>query len=140
MRTQISVRKMISFKFCLIAFVMMIASPVWAGWEYVDTEIESRRQYFLDFETLRKDGNIRKIWQLINFPKADEYGALSTRGRVEFDCKNETGQTLSFTVFSEQFANGKVLLQNNTASSKRDIAPETVSWTLLQKVCKAPAR
>jgi len=124
----------------LLALLMLFASPAWAGWEYVDTEIESRNQYFLDFETLRKDGNTRKIWQLINLPKADEFGWHSLRVRVEFDCKNEARQTLSFTAFSEQFANGKVIFQNNTASAKTDIAPETVASTLIQKVCKAPAR
>jgi hypothetical protein len=130
---------MMNFKSCVLTLVMLIASPAWA-WEYVDTEIESRNQYFLNLETLRTDGNIKRTWQLINLAKADEYGWRSLRVRVEFDCKNETRQTLSYTAFSESFADGKVLFQNNTASAKTDIAPETVGWSLLQKVCKAPTR
>ena len=123
----------------LLALVMLIASPAWA-WEYVDKEIETRNQFFLNLENLRTDGNIKKTWQLINLAKADEYGWRSIRARVEFDCKNETRQTFSYAVFSELFANGKLLFQNNTASAKTHIAPGTVDWSLLQKVCKAPAR
>ena len=119
-----------------LSIALVISFPVLADWKYIATENESESEFFLDFETLRKDGNLRRIWQLVNLKADDKYGSGSMRSRMEFDCKNETIQGLSLIVFADKFANGKVIRQFDTATSKSDVAPNTVGWTMLKEVCK----
>ena len=126
-----------NFKFCLLAFVM-IGSPALAGWTFVtNSDEKSQYQYFLDFETLRKEGNERRIWQLVNHSSTNKYGWSSMRSRNLYDCKNDTVQVLSKRIFTESFAEGKeVTTALNSPSPKSDIAPDTIGWIVLKEVCK----
>jgi hypothetical protein len=119
-----------------LTIALFLCLPVMADWKYIATESESESDFFLDFETLRKDGNVRRIWQLVNLKSGDKTGWGSIRSRMEFDCKNETSQGSSTTSFSGKFADGKVIFQSNTPLAKFDLAPNTVGWILLKEVCK----
>jgi hypothetical protein len=119
-----------------LTIALFLCLPVMADWKYITTESESESDFFLDFETLRKDGNVRRIWQLVNVKPGHKSGWGSIRSRVEFDCKNETSQGFSTMAFSEKFTGGKILFQSNTPLTKADIAPNTVASILLKEVCK----
>jgi hypothetical protein len=127
---------MMNFKRCLLALVIFIAPPAWAGWTYVTTSEGDDARYFLDYETLRKDGNVRRIWQLVNLPSNDKDGWGSVRSRIEYDCKNETSKLMSFTVFSENFSSGNQILSQDKEMPRKDIPPGSVNWTLFKEVCK----
>ena len=122
----------------LLVFLMLVVSPAWAGWTLVATSSETPSdKYFLDFETLRKEGNERRIWKLINLSPNDKYGWGSMRSRNLYDCKNDTVQILSQRIFAESFAEGKeVMPAVDSPSQKRDIAPDTIGWIVLKEVCK----
>jgi hypothetical protein len=121
----------------LILFSILIANPVWAEWSLITSSADSDpATHFIDFETLRKEGNLRKVWQLVNLPPNDKDGWSSVRLRIEFDCKKETMKTTTFAVFPEHFANGKATFTSENPTAIRDVAPETVSWTILKEVCK----
>jgi hypothetical protein len=130
-----------NLKFCLLAFVM-VASPAWAGWEHV-AEQENGARFLIDYQTIRKDGNKVKFWQLVNFPTPQTFGEfkyLSTRSRQEYDCKQEQRRFLTATLFESWNAKGEKLLTIEEAEKWQEIPPETVGRAILQKVCKAPAR
>jgi hypothetical protein len=118
--------------------LILIASPAWAGWTLVAISNGAPPdKYFLDFETVRKEGNEIRIWQLINLPPNDKYGWGSIRSRNLYDCKNDTVQVLSKRIFAESFAEGKeVTTALNSPSPKSDIAPDTIGWIVLKEVCK----
>lgn len=125
---------MMNFKSCLLAFVMMVASPAWAEWTFVAKSVEGD-SFFIDFENLRKEGNIRKVWQKVELTKENKFKWLSLRYRNEYDCKNETISILSLTAFSEKNLVGERLWNGNKISEKDDIAPDSVDWSILKKVC-----
>lgn len=50
----------------LLALVMLIASPVWANWTLV-TDNDSGTKFYIDYSTIRKDGNLRKVWEVTDF-------------------------------------------------------------------------
>ena len=122
----------------VLTMLILIASPAWAGWTLVAISNGTPPdKYFLDFETLRKEGNEIRIWQLINLPPNDKYGWGSIRSRNLYDCKNDTVQVLSKRIFAESFAEGKeVTTALNSPSPKSDIAPDTIGWIVLKEVCK----
>jgi len=119
----------------LLALLILIALPAWAGWTKV-SESDDDAEVFLDYDTLRRDGNLRRIWQLYNLSPNDKNGWGSVRSRVELDCKNETLKTLSYSVYSKHFTTGVVIHSKDEEQPKRDIAPATISWTVLKEVCK----
>lgn len=122
----------------LLTLLFLLSPSAWGGWTFVTNSNESPpSKYFLDFETLRKEGNERRIWQLINMQPNDKYGWGSMRSRNLYDCKNETVQILTRKIFSEPFAEGKeLMIGGDTPSPKSDVAPDTVGWTMLKEVCK----
>ena len=131
-----------SFKFCLLAFVMMIASPAWANWTKV-AESENKLEIYIDLRTVHKDGNNRKVWQLTNYPTpqfANGQELLSIRARYEFDCKHDKRRSLTATAFTELFAGGKSVGTEDVIGDWKDIPPDSVVWDTMKRVCKAPAR
>ena len=130
-----------NFKFCLLVFVM-IASPAWAGWEHVAGNIDGVR-FLIDYETIRKDGNNVKFWQLVNYPKPETIGEvtyLSTRSRQEYDCKQEQRRVLTLTAFDNLNAGGKAVAKEEEPEKWSEIPPKTVVWEIMKKVCKVPVR
>jgi stringent starvation protein B len=133
---------MMNFKHCLLALVMLIASPAWAQWTPI-SETDGAK-FFLDFENIRKDNNRVKVWVLTNFSKplkikGDEI--VSFRSRYEVDCKQEQIRVLAISAFSRANAAGTVFgteeMQNERWS---DPAPRTSDWEILKSACKAIAR
>jgi hypothetical protein len=127
----------------LLAFAMLISSPAWADWDFV-VETESGTQVFIDFQTVRKEGNRVKVWQLTNYLKPQKIPSgleiFSLRTRYEFDCKDETSRMLAITAFPEQYAKGKELGHEGESNKWEHIAPRSTHSEVLKKVCKPPVR
>ena len=126
----------------LLALVMLIASPAWAGWEHV-VQDEDGARFLIDYQTIRKDGNKVKFWQLVNYQKPGTFGEVkyvSTRSRQEYDCKQEQKRVLTFAAFDTWNANGKAVFTLEETGNWTEIPPETIVWEIMKKVCKAPAR
>lgn len=118
----------------LLVCLMMLASSAWAEWqEFIqnDTSVS-----YIDLETIRKDGNLRKIWVLLNYAEKDINGKMSARTRQEFDCKEERRRVLTISTHSEAMAGGKQLFSHTLDTPKwEEIPPNTNYMTLLKLVC-----
>ena len=139
MRTQIPVRKIMNFKFCLLAFVMLIASPAMADWS-LTTISNNGDRYYIDLETIRKSGSLIRVWELNNFAEPREFaniqGVSSTRYRAEYDCKNERLRFLTLSAHAELDAKGKVLGQDSKEGNWVEIPPNTTGRENLKVICK----
>jgi hypothetical protein len=118
----------------LIALVMLIAPPAWADWEFFMKDVKGT-SFFLDFESLRKEGNIRKIWVKMELAAVNEFGWASFRQRAEYDCKEETKSVSSGDAFSKPNLGGNILYQVPKIAAQ-DIAPQSVDWSILKIVCR----
>ena len=63
-----------------------------AEWTKVG-EKNSTVQY-IDYSTIRKEGNLSKVWGLQDRKKPDGEGAISDRLLIEIDCKEESYRLL----------------------------------------------
>ena len=116
---------------------MLIASPAWAGWEHAVQDVDGTR-YLIDYQTIRKDGNIVKFWQLANYPKPETLGEvkyLSARSRQEYDCKQEQKRVLTITAFDKSNADGQAVIKEEIGGWE-EIPPGTVARTIMEKVCR----
>jgi hypothetical protein len=112
---------------------LMLAGSAWAVWVKV---AESDRFYrYIDPATIRKDGNLVRLWEINEAKQRDEKGALSHRSRTEYDCKQERRRVLSLSSHSGSMAGGTILFEDTKVFWWEDIPPDTVAEILLKIVC-----
>ena len=115
---------------CVMATTVVSA---FAEWTYVAEN--AKDNFYIDYDTIRKDGNLRKFWLVHNFNQK-ERGAMSIRSREEIDCKEEHGRTLSLSAHSESMANGKKIMEEFSPEDPwRDRPPGSVGSIILKTVC-----
>ena len=111
----------------------MLSGSAWAEWVKVaNTDLID---YYIDPASIRKDGNLRIVWELQNLKQRHKDGELSRRGRNEYDCKQERIKTLSFSFHSEAMGSGTTLLSDSNEGEWDHIPPGSVSERVLKIVC-----
>ena len=113
--------------------LMMIAGSAWAEW-VMFTKNEEVTFYF-DPARIRKDGNLRRNWELLDFRKRRAEGEMSRRVRREYDCKQERYRFLAVSLHSEPMAGGTILFSIDEENNWRAIAPGTFDETIFNIVC-----
>lgn len=113
--------------------LMLLAGSAWAEW-VIFGATDTATHYF-DPATIRKDGNMRRVWQLQELNKRHKDGEMSRRIRQEYDCKQERYKILGQTEHSEPMAGGEVLTNFGEMKTWVEIAPDTMSEKILKIVC-----
>jgi len=119
-------------KLFLVSLMMLVGSA-WAEWVMYSKNEEIT--FYFDPATIRKDGNMRRVWALQDYRKRDTDGVMSRRARFEYDCKQESYRFLGISIHSEPMAGGKVLLTGGEDNNWNAIAPSTNDEILLNLVC-----
>jgi hypothetical protein len=112
--------------------LMMLAGSAWAEWVIYETT--DTNTFYYDPTTIRKDGNMRQVWVLLNWRKRDKDNVMSHRLRYEYDCKQERYRFLAISVHTEPMAGGEILLQN-LDTPWIDIAPATAAEAMFKIAC-----
>ena len=114
--------------------LMMLAGSAWAEW-VVYSKDEEDGTFYLDPATIRKDGNMRRVWRVQELKQRTADGEKSRRMRIEYDCKEERYRILSASVHSEPMAGGTVLTQEGEANDWTAIPPNTTGERVFNLVC-----
>jgi hypothetical protein len=113
--------------------LVMLAGSAWAEWvKYAEKD---ENTFYFDPATVRKDGNMRRVWELTNYKQRDKYGSISSRLRGEYDCKQERYRVLTISEHSEPMAGGSVTRQQYDGGPWADIPPGTISEVIFKVVC-----
>ena len=113
--------------------LMMLTGSAWAEW--LRYEENKKNIFYYDPATIRKDGNMRRVWVLMDIRKRNDNGAMSTRMRYEYDCKQERYRFLGMSSHSEPMAGGTLLETYGEDNNWMAIAPDTIDETMLEIVC-----
>ncbi len=117
----------------LLILLALVAAPAWAEWVAMGETADIVA--YIDPATIKKDGNLRRIWQLHELKQRDKDGTMSKRALVEYDCKEERQKVLSLSSHSEPWVGGKVLGSGSITSEWQYIAPNTTAAAILKIVC-----
>jgi len=117
----------------LLFALLVVTGSAWAEWLKIGN-IDSAT-FYIDPATVRKDGNFRKVWEIIDLKTRDKNGELSYRMRMEYDCKEERARILSATSHSQAMASGKELTSVIGNGQWNDLPPDSNSETTLKIVC-----
>jgi hypothetical protein len=126
------VKKSFNRKSLLLPLLLLATGSAWAGWEEIGTSNEVT--FYIDRATLRKDGNLRRIWVVMDLKQRDKSGAMSIRTRNEYDCKGERRRHLAVSAHTEPMAGG-TLIANENPSGWREIPPGSISEDMLKIAC-----
>ena len=116
---------------CLL--LALAAVPAWAEWVRAD-ETDSAITY-IDPATIRKDGNLRRVWEIQNLKQRHKHGEMSRRGLFEYDCKDERSRILSFSTHSDAMARGNTIVSLNEPDTWVYAPPGTPIQTIMRIVC-----
>ena len=120
-------------KTLLLSFLLLATGSAWAGWEKLATTTDAT--FHADRATIRKDGNLRKMWELKNFKPRRKDGAMSELSRTEYDCKGERLMLLTLSGHTEPMGGGKVLFNDAPDPQWDEIAPRSVAAAFLKIAC-----
>jgi hypothetical protein len=91
--------------------------------------------FSIDHETIRRDGSMRKVWQIHDYKQLGKYGEMSVRMRTEYDCQAERHRVLSISLHSENMASGETLKSTSHVGLWLDIPPGSAAEVALKIVC-----
>ena len=116
---------------CLL--LTLAAAPAWAEWVKVaETDVIIT---YIDPATIRKDGNLRKVWTIQDLKQRHKDGEMSRRALDQHDCKEGRYRTLSISEHSDPMGRGKMLSSYSEPGKWNDIPPETVAQEIMRIVC-----
>jgi hypothetical protein len=115
-----------------------VSSSAEAGWVEIAASSEKSLTLYSDPATIRKNGNIVKMWDLTDFKTAQEepnYGRyLSSKVHGEYDCKKERWRILYFSLHSGNMGGGAVIRSDSKPDIWSPVAPASSISTSLWKI------
>jgi hypothetical protein len=120
------------------ALLVLSSGPAYAEWVAVDGNEEAGVTIYADPGTIRRNGNLVKVWHLNDFKtvqivKGNPY--LSIKAQHQYDCTGDRERILALTKFSGNMGTGKVVYKDSNEGKWRPVAPGSVSYDLEKLAC-----
>ena len=118
-----------------LASTVAFASPVFAEWTEVSTDVDGDTWY-IDYDTVKENNGYVYYWRLLNYLKPDQFGDLSAKVLYELDCDiPRKYRYLSQLYYTQPMASGSTSTTNNNASEWKYPSPNSVAEGMTNKVC-----
>ena len=127
-------------KLLIAALLAVFSTGAMAEWTHLTSREDKTSDVYIDKTTIRKRGNVAKMWELRDFkaPQKEASGSyLSSRMLEEYDCVEIRQRLLALTDFSGNMGSGQIIFNHQYDNNKwADIAPDTVNMELWKAACK----
>lgn len=113
----------------LITLLVLSDEPVYAEWEKLGPDDEGSMTVYIDRDTIRRKGNLVKMWQLYDFKTAQTVAGvsfLSGKLQFEYDCREERNRRLAESFFSGNMGSGEVVHTDSDVDKWEPVVPETL--------------
>ena len=114
---------------------LLISAPAMAEWVKY-WEGDNGDSYYYDPSTIKRNGNLVRVWEISDLKERSKSGVLSARMLPEHDCKEDRRRQLYFSTHSGPMSQGETLYSDTTTGPWRYIPPDTVAEDLLKILCK----
>tara|TARA_B100000242_G_scaffold253507_1_gene195873 strand:- start:559 stop:945 length:387 start_codon:yes stop_codon:yes gene_type:complete len=121
--------------FLLFASLVGISFPSYAEWKY-SIKSSSGDVHYIDFNSLKREGNYVYFWSLRDYGKMDKWGDLSSKKYLKVDCTKNKFKYLSDSYHNRQMGKG-IPTGGSTKPDKNwtKIKPNSVIAFISQNVC-----
>lgn len=94
------------------------------------------QQKFVDLTTVKRNGDIVRMWELTNFENPDN-GTASDIALHEYDCKGLRWRAIALRTFGQPSGQGPFLVSNDTPNAEwRYVVPRSIAESSLLYFCK----
>lgn len=122
----------------LIPLLVLSSESVYAEWVLVSGYSEAGMTVYVDSETIRRKGNLVKMWELGDFRTSQKLPSglfLSFTKQSEYDCADVRSRLLAVTSYSGNMGGGKVVVTKSDAMQWSPILPGSVEQDLWKFAC-----
>jgi hypothetical protein len=122
---------------CALFLALTLSSPSFSQWTKV-AEIDDGTVYYVDFESIKKEGGHSYLWTLSDSPEACIHGHLSGKTHKKVDCMLMRYQDLTFKNYKQSMGLGFEDRENNYSPKNQEWEyPElnSSSGMILKAVC-----
>ena len=122
-----------------ITLLVLSSAPAYAEW--VEVGITDEATVYADPETIRRKGDLVKMWYLHDFKTTQtvlKKSYLSSRSQDEYDCTEDRHRALATTSFSGNMGSGKVRSSYSIKGKWEPVPPGTITQALWKVACDKP--
>ena len=122
----------------LITLLVLSSVPAYAEWELVSGDDEAGLTVYVDRDTIRRKGNLVKMWQLYDYKTVQTVAGdslLSVQRQNEYDCMEERTRMLAYTWFSSNMGKGRVVYRAADEQQWEPVVPRSIDRTLWKVAC-----
>ncbi len=135
--------------FCsLITLLFLSTVPAYAEWVAVEKDylLPGLQTVYVDPDTMRREGNLVSLWQLIDFKRMQgnagmgplgfgPHRFLSTKTHKQFDCAAKGVRLLAFTEFSRRMGTGIAANGYVDTGNWLPVEPASINQALWEVAC-----
>jgi len=122
----------------LITLLVLSTGPVYAEWVLTSGDDEAGMTVYVDPDTIRRKGNLVKMWQLYDYKTVRTVAGdsfLSFQRQNEYDCTEERTRMLAYTWFSGNMGSGKVVYRTADEQKWEPVIPRSIDRSLWRVAC-----
>ena len=119
-----------------ITLLVLSSAPAYAEW--VEVGITDEATVYADPETIRRKGDLVKMWYLHDFKTTQtvlKKSYLSSRSQDEYDCTEDRHRALATTSFSGNMGSGKVRSSYSIKGKWEPVPPDAITQSLWKVAC-----
>jgi hypothetical protein len=126
----------------LITLLFLSSVPAYAEWVVVEKDylLPGLQTVYIDPDSIRREGNLVTMWQLIDFKwmQGSARGPtrfLSTKTQKQFDCADRLVRLLAFSEFSRRMGTGIRTDGHVDKDNWLPVKAESISYALWEVAC-----
>lgn len=120
----------------VLAPLLIVSGNATAEW--VNVASNNSMSLYVDSTTIRKNGNMVKMWSLLDLNKSgtlEGQSYNSMKSQNEFDCKNELNRMLYNSYHTGNMGEGKVFAVNSNLGEMMPVPPNSGNLILWKIAC-----
>lgn len=121
-----------------LAFLLLLLStPVWAGWKSVGED--GATALYADPDTIVRNGDTAQMWSILDyktFQRMVEVGYFSQKALIEYDCAERRSRGLNLSLRSGHMGEGDVIYSDDSPRDWEAVAAGTTTEKLWTVACK----
>jgi surface-adhesin protein E len=126
----------------LAVCLVLNAGPAFGEWELA-SEIGQRPKAYIDFSSIRRNGQFAKMWDLFDLETSRSVNGKtfqSSKHHKEYGCIEEQSRLIAMTAFSDRMGSGNVVKTFVYQDEWQPVEPGSVDQDLWQIACPKSLR
>ena len=103
-------------------------------WVFVDKQSDDN--YFIDVNSIKKNGNSVTFWRKMNLSKRDSSGSLSYKFLMTVNCRTRENTVREVTSYDDEDVRGLVIINVEVKTNWEKVDKNKLSLSLYNFICK----